>query len=51
MRGVADHEAARAPNTLAGLEAAIQPEYQGQGVSYQIIQAMRSHAVQQRYQQ
>jgi len=44
VRGAADYEAGRPPDTLAALEIAIRPEYQGQGVSYRMIHAMRDLA-------
>jgi GNAT superfamily N-acetyltransferase len=50
VRGVADYEAQREPNTLVALEIAIQPEYHGQGISYQVVQAIRVLAEQKGYQ-
>ncbi|MEM7032954.1 MAG: GNAT family N-acetyltransferase [Chloroflexota bacterium] len=50
VRGVNDYEAGRPPNTLAALEIAIQPEYRGQGVSYEMLKAMRALAEQQGFQ-
>ena len=44
LRAAADIEAGRVPNTLAGLEIAIQPEYHGQGISYRMIEALRDKA-------
>ena len=44
VRSAADYEAGRAPNTLAALEIAIQPEYHGQGISYRMIKALRDIA-------
>ena len=40
VRCAADYETGRAPNTLAALEIAIQPEYHGQGISYRMIKAL-----------
>ena len=50
VRGVDDYKAGHQPNTLAALEIAIQPEYQGRGVSYQVIQAMRALAEEKGFQ-
>jgi GNAT superfamily N-acetyltransferase len=50
VRGVDDYEAGRRPNTLAALEIAIQPEYRGQGVSYQVLDALRALARQHDFQ-
>ena len=50
VRGVEDYEAGRRPNTLTALEIAIQPEYRGQGVSYQMLDALRSLANQHAFQ-
>ncbi len=44
VRGAADYEAARPANTLSALEIAIQPEYHGQGISYRMIEILRTHA-------
>ena len=44
VRGAADHNAGRTPDTLAAIEISIQPEYRGQGVSYRMIEALRSLA-------
>ena len=44
VRGVDGYEAGRQPNTLAALEIAIQPEYRGQGVSYEMLTALRTVA-------
>jgi GNAT superfamily N-acetyltransferase len=44
VRGVDDYLAGRQPNTLNALEIAIQPEYQGQGVSYTMVKAVRDLA-------
>ena len=44
VRGVDDYEAGRQPNTLVALEIAIQPEYRGQGVSYEMLNALRALA-------
>jgi GNAT superfamily N-acetyltransferase len=46
VRGATDYEAGRAPNTLVALEIAIHPEYRGQGVSYQMLHAIRHLAEQ-----
>jgi hypothetical protein len=50
VRGVADYEAGREPNTLVALEIAIQPEYRGQGISYQMVKAIRALAENKDYQ-
>lgn len=44
VRGAADYEAGREPNTLAALEISIQPEYHRQGVSYRMIKELRDLA-------
>lgn len=44
VRGVNDYEAERQPNTLTALEIAIQSEYRGQGVSYEMLDALRTLA-------
>lgn len=44
VRGVADLQAGREPNTLAALEIAIQPEYTGERLSYRMLQEMRALA-------
>ena len=50
VRGVDDYEAGRQPNTLVALEIAIQPEYRGQGVSYEMLNALRALAKRQGFQ-
>jgi len=50
VRGTNDYEAGRRPNTLVALEIAIQPEYRGQGVSYQMIHAIRDLATKHGFQ-
>lgn len=50
VRGATDYDAGRTPNTLAALEIAIQPEYRGQGVSYQMLHAIRALAEQHKFQ-
>jgi GNAT superfamily N-acetyltransferase len=50
VRGATDHEVGRAPNTLVALEIAIHPEYRGQGVSYQMLNAIRTLAKQHEFQ-
>lgn len=50
VRGVNDYEAGRQPNTLVALEIAIQPEYRGQGVSYEMLRALRALAEQHNFQ-
>jgi GNAT superfamily N-acetyltransferase len=49
-RGAADHKVGRSPNTLAAIEISIQPEFRGQGVSYRMIEALRSLAAQHGFQ-
>lgn len=44
LRAASDYDAGRPPNTLTALEIAIQPEYQGQGVSYRMVQSIRDLA-------
>ena len=44
LRGVLDFQAGHLPNTLQALEVAIQPEYTGQGISYQVIDAVKKRA-------
>jgi GNAT superfamily N-acetyltransferase len=43
-RGVADHQARRAPNTLSALAAVIDPTQRGRGVSAEVIRTMRQIA-------
>lgn len=43
-RGVADHQAKRAPNTLSALAAVIDPAQRGRGISAEVIRAMRQVA-------
>ena len=43
-RGADGFKAGNAPDTLAAIEIAIQPEYRGRGISYRMIQAMRDLA-------
>ena len=50
VRGVSDYEAGRQPNTLTALEIVIQPEYRGQGVSYEMLAAMRALATKHNFQ-
>jgi GNAT superfamily N-acetyltransferase len=50
VRGTNDFEAGRKPNTLAALEIAIQPEYQGQGISYMMLEAIRGLAEKHNFQ-
>lgn len=50
VRGTNDYETGRQPNTLAALEIAIQPEYRGRGVSYRMIQEIRTLAANHNYQ-
>lgn len=50
VHAAADYEAGRAPNTLAALEIAIQPEYHGQGISYRMIKALTDIARKHDYQ-
>ncbi|MCK5920236.1 MAG: hypothetical protein KAG66_04810 [Methylococcales bacterium] len=45
VRAVEGHEAGITPTTLSAVEAAIDPAYQGQGISYQIMAAMRATAI------
>ena len=44
VRGVADREKNRQPNTLSALEISIRSDVQGQGVSYDVVKAVRAHA-------
>lgn len=44
VRGVTGYDLGQQSNTLAALEIAIQPEYRGRGVSYEMIKAMRALA-------
>ena len=50
VRGVNNYEAGCPPNTLAALEIVIQLEYRGQGVSYQMLAAMRALAERHNFQ-
>ncbi len=50
LRAVLDHEADRAPNTLSALEAAIQPEYRGRGISHRLVNEVKRFAGQRGYQ-
>ena len=43
-RGVADHAAGRAPNTLSALAAVVHPELRGTGLSAEVLLTMRSIA-------
>lgn len=43
-RGVADHHAGRAPNTLSALAAVVDPARRGGGISAEVIRAMRQVA-------
>ena len=44
VRGAADYENGRQPNTLAALEISIHLDYLGQGISYRMIKALREFA-------
>ncbi len=44
QRGVDGHRLGIVPNTLMALEVAIQPEYQGQGISYRMVKGIRQVA-------
>lgn len=44
VRGVRDWEIGRTPNTLSALEISICADAQGQGVSYEVLKAVRAHA-------
>ena len=48
-QGVKDHEAGRQPNAMSALEAVVDPEYQGRGLSTEIIKAMRRIAAEHGY--
>lgn len=50
VRAAEDHEAGHWPNTLAAIEASIQPDYQRQGLSYELIRTIRAHAAGQGFQ-
>ena len=49
LRGVLDADAGRVPNTLSALEAAIQPEYRGSGLSYRLIEEGKQLAREKKY--
>ncbi len=44
VRAIAGLQNGAVPNALMGLEIAIQPEYQGKGISYRMVQAVRQRA-------
>lgn len=50
LRGVLDADAGHASNTLSALEAAIQPEYRGSGISYRLIEEGKALAQRSGYQ-
>lgn len=50
VRGTCDYKEGRQPNTLVAIEITIHADYQGQGVSYEMIKAIRSLAEQRQFQ-
>lgn len=44
LRGAANYQAGQSPNTLVALDITINPEYQGYGISYRMLKAMRAKA-------
>ena len=49
LRGTVDVDAGRSSNTLSALEAAIVPEYRGQGVSYRLLNEVKALAARRGY--